>query len=189
MNAPPRQRVFGAKSVAISRQAITQTLGPVELRHDGGKLVCWSVLSIMFAVTSVWIVAAGGLGASPLGRGSLLGHLMGPRGMTVLSAFCGICCVLLASAYLRLLVSRDRLAARATSEGLAINGVWGRKSYAWRDIIAVRLHVTKPWSREIVFIRIERFDGGSQLVSINTIEGARGGVEKWIQQVQSYLHR
>jgi hypothetical protein len=189
MNSPSRQRVFGTKPVAISRQATTQAVGPAELHHDGGKLISWAACSVVFAVAFFWTVAAGGVGADYHGPGAFLVHLMGPWGVTLFFALCGISCTALAAAYLRLLISGDRLAVRATPDGVATNGAWGRRSYAWRDIIAIGIHVTKPRSREIVFIRIDRFEGGSQMVSTSTIEGGRGEAERWIQQVQFYLHR
>jgi hypothetical protein len=189
MSATPIQRVFGAKPAAIRRQAIIQAVAPSELHHSGGRLLAWAAISAVFVIASLWAIAAGGFGADYHGRDALLVHLLGPQGMILLFVLCGLSCALLGAAYLRLLVSKDRLAARATADGLAINGVWGRKFYAWRDVVAVRLHITRPRSREIVFIRIESVDGGSQLISTNTIEGGRAVVESWIQDVQSFLYR
>jgi hypothetical protein len=188
MSGTPRQRVFGAKPAAIPRRVIIRAAAASELHHNGGRLLAWTAISAVFVIASAWAVAAGGFGATYHGRDAILVHLLGPRGMTLLFALCGLSCALLGAAYLRLLVSKDRLAVRATSDGLVINGVWGRKFYIWRDIVAVRLHSTRPRSREIVFIRIERADVGSQLVSTNTIQGGRMEVESWIQNVQSFLH-
>jgi hypothetical protein len=189
MSVSSRQRVFGAKPAAIQRQTLIRAVAPSELHHNGGRLLAWAAISAVFVIASLWAVTAGGFGADYRGRDAVLVHLLGPQGMVLLFALCGLGCALLGAAYLRLLVSKDRLAARAAPDGLAINGVWGRKFYIWRDVVAVRLHVTRPRSREIVFIRIERADGGSQLVSTNTIEGGRAVVESWIQDVQSFLHR
>ena len=107
----------------------------------------------------------------------------------MLCAAFGIGCAVLDVGYLRLLVDRPRTAVSATSDGLSINGVWGRKAYAWGDIVAIRLHITRVRSKEIAFIKIERSDGGNQMVSANTIEGGRAGVEAWVAQAQAFLHR
>lgn len=189
MSVTPRQRVFGAKPAAIQRRAITRAVAPAELHHSGGRLLAWAAISAVFVIASLWAITAGGFGADYHGRDAIVVHLLGPQGMILLFALCGLSCTLLGAAYLRLFVSKDRLALRATPDGLAINGVWGRKFYVWRDIVAVRLHITRSRSREILFIRIERVDGGSQLMSTNTIEGGRAVVESWIQDVQSFLHR
>jgi hypothetical protein len=188
MSATSRQRVFGAKPAAIPRKAAIRAVAPAELHHDRGRLLAWAAISAVFVIASSWAVAAGGLGADYHGPDAVFVHLLGPQGMILLFALCGLSCALLGAAYLRLFVSADRVAARATSDGLTINGVWGRKFYVWRDVVAIRLHITRPRSREIVFISIERVDGGSQLVPTNTIEGGRVEVERWTQQVQSFLH-
>lgn len=189
MSAPSRQRIFGAKPAVDARRRPVPAAAPAELHHNSGKLISWSAFSAIFAAASLWAVATGGSAADHPGRGALVVQLLGPQGLILLFSICGLGSALLCGAYLRLLLSRNRLAASATAGGLVVNGVWGRGFYAWRDVVAVRLHISKPRSREIVFISIDRLDGGFRMVSTNTVAGGRAEVETWIQQVQSFLHR
>jgi len=188
MSFQTRRRVFGVKAQALP-EAHARALTPAELRHSTTKLIAWTLVCAVFMIFSIGTVLSGGLGADYHGRDAGLIHLLGPQGTVVLFAAFGIGCAVLDVAYLRLLADASRTAVSATSNGLSINGVWGRKAYAWRDVVSIRLHITRARSKEIAFIKVERFDGGSQMVSANTIEGGRTSVEAWIAQAQSFLHR
>jgi hypothetical protein len=186
MKQPHRKRVFGAKPATMVSPTDHPNV-PIDLHHSPAKLAIWGFGCVAFVILSIWIIVSGGIEADYRGRGAALVHWMGPHGTLALVGLVGTSCAVLSAAYLRLLIDAERLAASATPAGLAINGIWGRKSYDWKDVAAIHSHVVRPRSKEIVFIKIEQVEGRDQLVPTGTIDGGRGTVEAWIQDTQIYL--
>jgi hypothetical protein len=159
---------------------------PVDLHYAAGKLWRTALVGLVFLGLFLWVgldsSAASGHGA---GRGAALARAIGPAALRAIALGFALFTAALLFFHLRLLFGRNRLALRASHEGLTVRSYYGAQAYAWGEVETVYLKRVAVAAREQAMVKVRPRGGGRErTVAVGNLVEDSEDAAAWVETAE-----